>query len=436
MLEGIKRYRDLVAVSICLLIPAVILYAQSRDDAEAGPVLRGLVTLTAPLQSAMAWVVTGVSDRWEAHWQNASSLEDARRTRMDMARLRAQVARLDEIERENNRLRALLNAAPTPTEGQVQMASVVAVGASPAYRTVRVDQGRNAGLRRGMAVVNEDGAVGTVLRTSGGYADVLLISDRQSAVDVMVARTGARGLLRGAGAEGQVLLRVEGLDRTADLQPGDQVVATGLGARFPRGTLVGHVVASQMPEGELTQTADVKPVVSFERLRNVLVVVTPEGRRSAAAKAPPNPQTDTPAEDAGAPQEATRQPQRRPAPEPAPSPKRSAPAADASVNAQTDADAGPARAARTSKPARLQAPDAGTAPPAAKVQTSTADGGRARQPKAVPPRSADGGRAAATPRAVPAADGGRTPARSRKTAPAAAPAPLVVPSQPATGTPP
>ena len=49
------------------------------------------------------------------------------------------------------------------------------------------------------------GAVGSVLRTSHGYSDVMLLTDRLSAVDVLLPRTGARGILRGVGAEGRLL---------------------------------------------------------------------------------------------------------------------------------------------------------------------------------------------------------------------------------------
>lgn len=296
MLSGIQRYRDVVAVSICLMVPVVVLYANSRSDAEAGPAVRALLRLTSPVQDAMERVVAAVSDSWTEHRQNAQALDEARKTRMDMARLRAAVDRVEELERENGRLRALLNAAPTPGAARFMASRVVAVGASPAYRTVRVDVGRDDGVQRGMAVVAPEGAVGSVMRTSGGYSDVMLVSDRQSSVDVMVARTGVRGLLRGSGAEGDVLLKVEGLDRTAQVQTGDEIVATGLGARFPRGTRVGVVVATEIPEGSLTQTADVRPAVTFESLRDVLVILAPEQALLQRQPAGPQPEpSDAPA---------------------------------------------------------------------------------------------------------------------------------------------
>jgi len=281
MLQWLSRYRDVVTVLVCLLVPGVILYAQRRSDAEAGPAVRAVNRLTAPLQEAAASVMGGVADWWDEHRQTAAQVEDARRLRMELGRIRVQATRVDELERENQRLRDLLRAHPTPGPANVLGARVIAVGASAAFRTVRIDVGRDDGIQRGMAVLSSEGALGSIFRTTATYSDVLLISDRQSAVDVFLPRSGARGILRGPGADDEALLRVDGLDRTDDVKAGDEVLSSGLGARFPRGTRVGVVTNVEQPAGSLNQTAFVKPGVKYSQVRNVLVVLTPEDRAFA-----------------------------------------------------------------------------------------------------------------------------------------------------------
>jgi rod shape-determining protein MreC len=276
MFGALSRYKDVVLVGLCLLVPSVILYAQSRSTAEAGPVVRSIIQLTAPVQDVMSRMVEAVAEGWTRHWQDAENLEDARALRVELGQLRRQVERLEEVERENGRLRDLLHAAPTPAPPRFTAARVVAVGASPGWRTVRIDAGRSDGVMRGMAVLGAQGAVGSVLRTSHGYSDVMLLTDRLSAVDVLLPRTGARGILRGVGAEGGAPLRVEGLERQSNVVAGDEVVCSSLGARFPRGTRVGTVVAVDILEGSLTSTAQVKPAVQFDRLANVMVVLATE----------------------------------------------------------------------------------------------------------------------------------------------------------------
>lgn len=296
MLDGFIKYGDLVKVGLCIAFPAVFLYAYSKPEAEAGPVVRFIVTNTNFIQDAMTWMVEGVADRWETHAQNSRSLEDARKLRRDMAGLRRVAERVAELERENERLRALLNARPTPAAGRSTAARVKAVGASPIYRTVRIDVGWNDGVRRGMAVLNAEGAVGSVFRTAAGDADVLLITDRQSAVDVEIPRTGARGLLHGNGALVKPVLRVDGLDRSDDVRPGDEVVASGLGARFPRGVRIGTVQSVEQPESSIYQAAVVEPAARFQSLTDVLVMLTQEEPVLPPPSAPgpaPNPEGAT-----------------------------------------------------------------------------------------------------------------------------------------------
>lgn len=278
MLQWLSRYRDVVTVLVCLLVPGVILYAQRRSDAEAGPAVRAITRMTAPLQDAAATAIAGVADWWDEHRQTQATIEEARKLRMELARVRVQASRAEELERENQRLRDLLGAHPTAGTARIVGARVVAVGASPAYRTVRIDVGRDDGVQRGMAVLSPEGALGSILRTTATYSDVLLISDRQSAVDVVLPRGNARGILKGPGAEEETLLRVDGLDRTDDVKPGDEVVASGLGARFPRGTRVGTVVSVEQPEGGSMKVAMVQAAVRYHQVRNVLVVLTPEDR--------------------------------------------------------------------------------------------------------------------------------------------------------------
>ncbi|MBI5494911.1 MAG: rod shape-determining protein MreC [Deltaproteobacteria bacterium] len=311
MAGGASRYRDVFLVGVCLLVPAVVLYANSRPAAEAGPVVRAVVALTAPLQDGVTRAVGSVSDAWERHWQDAATLEEARELRLELTRLRREAERLEELQRENQRLRDLLGAAPLPGGPDYAAARVVAVGASAAWRTVRIDTGRSAGVERGMAVVAAEGAVGSVLRTGHGYADVMLLSDPRASVDVVLPRTGARGILRGTGSDRGPSLQVEGLERELDVREGDEVVASGLGARFPRGTHIGRVVSVHTAETSLTSTAEVQPAVGFARLRDVLVIRSAETMGSVflGPALPPGglPAPETPAG-----------PPRAPAPSPAP----------------------------------------------------------------------------------------------------------------------
>ena len=148
---------------------------------------------------------------------------------------------------------------------------------------VRIDKGENDGVRRGMAVVTAGGVVGQVLRATGGYADVLLITDGNSRVGVRVQRSRARGTASGTGgveplrldAEGS--LKLENVLTSEDLANDDLVVTSGTDGIFPPGLVVGKVAAVRREKSDLFQRAQILPAVNFGKLEEVGVLSSVTG---------------------------------------------------------------------------------------------------------------------------------------------------------------
>ena len=153
---------------------------------------------------------------------------------------------------------------------------MVAVGATPYFRVTRIVLDRGAGeVAEGMPVVAPDGVVGRVKRVYGRYADVALAVDPQSAIDVLVPRTGSRGVLRGVGGDSVYACRVEYLLRSEEVRTDDVVVTSGLGGVFPRDIPVGTVRKIVKSEYGLYQEVEVAPAVDFSHLGAVVVILTP-----------------------------------------------------------------------------------------------------------------------------------------------------------------
>lgn len=125
-----------------------------------------------------------------------------------------------------------------------------------------------------MPVVSPEGAVGRVLRASGGYADVLLLNDGLSAAGAVVQESRLRGVLVGDGGEELTLSFV----RRSDAQgvgTGDHVVTSGEDGVFPAGLALGTVLAASAPETGLFLDIGVEPAVDLGRLDEVVVVLDP-----------------------------------------------------------------------------------------------------------------------------------------------------------------
>lgn len=158
-------------------------------------------------------------------------------------------------------------------------ARVIGAPLSPQFRVLRlrIDRG-DRDVQTGMPVIVGAGPVGRIDKVYGDYADVVLISDPSSKIEVVIPRTGGRGLLIGNGKPDSYACKIEWLER--QLKPegkiavGDEVVTSGLGASFPPGLVVGKVTKINGDDG-MFQSVEVEPVVDVSRVRAVMVLLAP-----------------------------------------------------------------------------------------------------------------------------------------------------------------
>jgi rod shape-determining protein MreC len=118
-------------------------------------------------------------------------------------------------------------------------------------------------------VVIPEGIVGVVIETSSRSAKVLLLIDPNSAVDALVQRTRARGIVKGGGAGYCVFDYVL---RKHEISVGDTVVSSGLDGVFPKGLRVGRISEIVRLNAGIFQKVSVTPVVDFEILEEVFII--------------------------------------------------------------------------------------------------------------------------------------------------------------------
>lgn len=271
-----KRLRD-AAISVALLvIPFFFLSANLKNPSRANPVDQWVLRLSAPLQYVAAQAAHAVSGVLEEYVYLVDVNRDNDDLRMENERLRQETRQLRGQADENRRLRELLGLRERLASETVS-AQVIGKDISPYFRVVRVsvDRGARDLVRPGMPVVAAEGLVGQVRRTFGHYSDVMLTVDRSSAVDVVIRRTGARGMLRGTGEARRYVTQIQYLERADDVRIGDEVYTSGMGQRFPAGILVGRITKVTRRDFGLYQQAEVTPSVQFGRLEEVLILTSP-----------------------------------------------------------------------------------------------------------------------------------------------------------------
>ncbi len=276
MLQFFQRHKGPLTVGVLLLMPAVMLYAQTRSGEGKGALTGAVLDVAGVIERGLVSVVGFISDGAEHYIGSVSSyqeLVDLRRERNSTALLEA---RVEELSIENERLRALANAVAVLDGPRPVGARVIGRAGRPLARLLTIDKGAGDGVRRGDGVVSQDGVVGVVLVVGRAHSDVLVLTDPASAIDVLVQRTRARGVLRGLGDGDKYAAIVEDFDRLRDVQRGDHIVTAGIGARFPPGVLVGDIVDVD-DKDDLTLRAVIKPAVDIATVEHVSVLIAREG---------------------------------------------------------------------------------------------------------------------------------------------------------------
>jgi len=269
MIKYLKQYRFYIILFLFILIPVIAIDTSTRSPREYRFYDRIIVGLTSPIQATISWSLEKLASSfenyiylWNTHKDNLALLEENRKLLNSIANLR-------ETQQENIRLRKILHFEEKFNIESV-VARVIAKDVSTEYRSIRINRGESSGIKKNMAVVTDEGIVGRILRTTQNTSDIVTLLDPLSAVDAIVERSRARGIVEGLTDDA---CQLKYALRTDDIQPGDILISSGLGGIFPKGVAAGTVSRVNRKPYGITQEVEVRPSVDFSKLEEVLVVL-------------------------------------------------------------------------------------------------------------------------------------------------------------------
>ena len=220
-----------------------------------------LADALAPIYAALGGPLGTVRDTvanaaglWDASAENA-------RLREENEQLRRWQSIALALDAENQRLKADLHWVPDPAPSYVT-ARVVADAGGLYAKAVLLSVGPNHGIRKGEIALDERGLVGRVTEVGARSARVLLITDMNSRVPVVLENSGAHAIVIGTnGSRPRVVYWPEG----SMPQEGERVVTSTEASAFPANLPVGtvHFSTAKVPE--------VLPAAMLDRLEVVRV---------------------------------------------------------------------------------------------------------------------------------------------------------------------
>lgn len=270
--------RRAIAVGVLLVAASVALIHLDRRGRLPGPVGGALVRLLSPLQELVTGAGRGVRGLWLRYIALGDVRAENARLRAELDRLRRRVALTADLEAENARLRRLLELGDRRKDLRLRAARVVSRGVSPYFRVMRIvlDVGEGE-VEEGMPVIAPGGVVGQIRTLAGDRAEVLLLTDPRSAIDVVLERSRSRGVAVGTGEPDRYAARLEYLQRGARVVPGERVLTTGDDGRYPRGLVVGELINVEEEAHGPFRKAEVAPRVDLSALEEVFIVLGPTG---------------------------------------------------------------------------------------------------------------------------------------------------------------
>jgi rod shape-determining protein MreC len=251
------------AVYLGLVISAIGLMMLGKLDAVLMERLRvGLADTVTPILAVLSGPSDAIADGFERAGEWIAVREQNTRLQVERERLIKWQSVALRLEAENAELRRLLNFVAEP-EARYVTGRVVADTGGTFARSLLLHAGTANGVSKGNVAVTGEGLVGRLVSAAQHTSRVLLITDLNSRVPVMVSPGGTKAILAGDNSDQPVLIHIISEETIA---PGDHVATAGDTGAFPPGIPIG--VVSSVTDREVR----IKPFIERSRMEYVRVV--------------------------------------------------------------------------------------------------------------------------------------------------------------------
>lgn len=162
--------------------------------------------------------------------------------------LKAENARLREwyqtamaLQAENEALQGLMNLKLPPRHDFITTRIIADTGNAFA-QSLMIQAGQKDGVQNGQAVLGNNGLIGRVIESGNNSARVLLLTDINSRIPVLILGSNQRAIMAGSNSKNLTLMH---LPQDIDIKPGTRVITSGHGGLFPYGLPVGVIETTE-----------------------------------------------------------------------------------------------------------------------------------------------------------------------------------------------
>ena len=199
-------------------------------------------------------------------------IKDIAKENVDLKRknleLEAKLTGFKEVEHENEILKKELGFSKGQKKYELIPAQVTARSPSGFLQSLKIDKGQRDGVKKGKPVLSQGFMIGKISQVYSESAEVLLITNSNSLVPVLLQNSRGTGLLKG-GLGGLV---VEDIALDTQIEIGEEVLTSGAGEEFPAGLPLGNIEKIISTKSEIFQKVSVKSPIELGKLEIVFVM--------------------------------------------------------------------------------------------------------------------------------------------------------------------
>lgn len=248
-------------VVVLFLTAFLFILLSNIDSVVVGAVDKAVIQATGPVMRVVEFPARVIHRAWTYFSDMAHIYKENEQLRAENKQMMILQNKVRTLEVENQLLSRLLNYVP-PAEASFMSAQIVAESGDNFTHLLLVYIGDEA-VRKGQVVMGDESVIGRIDMVSAPYAKVILITDINSKIPVVVERTRVRGILSGNNTALPELIFTRSV---ADIREGDIIVTSGVGGMFPSGLPIGFVSAIN------GNKVEVEPMADIERIEYVRVV--------------------------------------------------------------------------------------------------------------------------------------------------------------------
>lgn len=262
-------------VRVILVIAVLLTAGLAILSSISGASIPSLVvqSVLTPIRAGVNALTNGAEQLYSYIFQYETILAENEMLKEQIAEMEDQARQADAMERENERLREMLDLKSYHEDYKIVDANIISWSSTDWTNTMTINRGSNAGIEAGMCAITANGqVVGLVTEVGTNYSIVKTILDSTLEISATIASSGYNGMITGGYIEGNSnYLKMDYLPSSAIVRNSDQIVTSG-STVYPRNLILGTIIDAGFNDTGVAKYAVVRPAADIDSLEQIFIL--------------------------------------------------------------------------------------------------------------------------------------------------------------------